>query len=76
MDKQPKRPRDPNQLAKLMIDIASDEGPPPVVADKPLSPAERGRLGGQKGGKTRIASLSADERIALAKKAASARWNQ
>ena len=23
MDKKPKRPRDPNQLAKLMVDIAS-----------------------------------------------------
>ena len=35
-----------------------------------------GRLGGQKGGKARAAVLSAEKRKAIAKKAASARWNK
>jgi len=33
-----------------------------------------GRLGGLKGGKARIATLNADERKALARKAVQARW--
>ena len=35
---------------------------------------ERGRLGGPKGGKARMALLSAEERKELARKAARARW--
>lgn len=76
MAKQPKRPRDPNQLAKLIIDIASGEESPMPNAPKPLSPAERGRIGGKKGGKARAESLSSEERTELAKKAATARWGQ
>ena len=42
MAKHPKRPRDPNQLAKLIVGIASGE----VREDKPapLTPAEREAL--------------------------------
>lgn len=36
--KHPKRPRDPAQLAKLMIDIASGE-----VEDRELTPEEQGK---------------------------------
>ena len=35
-----------------------------------------GKKGGPKGGKGRMASLTADERRALAKKAAAARWGK
>jgi hypothetical protein len=49
-NKRPKRPRDPAQLAKLMIDIASGE-----VEDQSSSPAtaasEIARQGGLKGGR-------------------------
>jgi hypothetical protein len=38
MDKHPKRPRDPAQLAKLMIDIASGE-----VEDREPTPEEEGK---------------------------------
>ena len=34
-----------------------------------------GRLGGLKGGKARAAALTADERSAIAKKAAKGRWH-
>lgn len=37
---------------------------------------ELGRMGGLKGGKARAASLSAEERSEIAKKAAMARWSR
>jgi hypothetical protein len=73
-----KRPRDPAQLAKLMIDIASGE-----VEDRPPTPEEqgkdpaavrRGQLGGTKGGKERAANLTKGRRVEIAKKAAKTRW--
>jgi hypothetical protein len=70
----PKRPRDPAQLAKLIVDIATGE-----VEDSKgpaTSPAERGRKGGLKGGKARAAAMSPEEKLASAKKAAAARWNR
>lgn len=71
-----KRPRDPNQLAKLIADIATgevqdtrpDEGKDP-------SAVALGRKGGLKGGKARAESLTAKQRSAIAKKAAKARWS-
>lgn len=58
MPKHPKRPRDPNQLAKLIVDIASG-----AVAEErpdPLTPAQEfARSGGLKGGKARAANLAA-----------------
>jgi hypothetical protein len=68
-----KRPRDPAQLAKLIVDIATGE-----VEDKnrqPLSPAsEFARLGGLKGGQARADKLSAKRRSEIARKAAKTRW--
>lgn len=74
-DKEPKRPRDPNQLAKLIVDIATGEESEAQVENKPdqLSP---GRAGGMKGGKARAESLTASERSKIAKKAAEARWKK
>jgi hypothetical protein len=68
-----KRPRDLNQLAKLVVDIASGEVPDPVSESK-RHPNRRGRAGGLKGGIARAATLSADERSEIAKKAAKKRW--
>jgi hypothetical protein len=74
MDKHPKRPRDPAQLAKLMIDIASGE-----VPDREPTPEEQGKdpaavALGKKGGKARAAGLTASRRSEIAKKAARKRW--
>jgi len=71
-----KRPRDPNQLAKLIVDMATGEAPADPAADEGKNPAAvaLGRLGGQKGGRARAASLSKRRRIAIAKKAAATRW--
>ena len=70
-----KRPRDINERAKLIVDIATGE-----VEDKPEDDGKNpaavalGRLGGQKGGKARAEKLSAARRKAIAKKAARKRW--
>jgi hypothetical protein len=66
----PKRPRDPAQLAKLMIDIASGE-----VEDRPPI-AKPGRAGGLRGGPARAASLDPRKRQQIARKAAAARWGK
>jgi hypothetical protein len=75
MTDHPKRPRDPNQLAKAIIDIATGERPDaPAPNDKDPAAVQRGRLGGLKGGKARAEKLSPRERRAAAKAAAKARW--
>lgn len=74
-DKHPKRPRDPNQLAKSIIDIATGEKP-----DRDPTPEEQGKdpaavALGKKGGKARADAMTPERRAEIAKKAASKRWN-
>jgi len=69
----PKRPRDPNQLAKLIVDIATGEAED-TVSESRRHPSKR-RIGGLKGGKARAKVLSKKQRHAIAKNAARARWN-
>jgi hypothetical protein len=75
-----KRPRDPNQLAKLIVDIATgqveDREPTPEEQGKDPAAVARGRKGGLKGGKARGESMTAEERSASAKKAVRARWKK
>lgn len=74
-----KRPRDPNQLAKFIVDAATGAGESSLVADKPSkdsAASELGRLGGLKGGAARAKSLSATERSRIAREAAAARWKK
>ena len=67
-----KRPRDANQLAKMIVDISTR-----AVEEKPESvKAQNGRLGGIKGGVTRSNKLSPKRRSEIAKKAAEARWKK
>lgn len=75
MTTKPKRPRDPNQLAKLIADIATGEVDD-VKTDDGKNPAAvaLGRKGGLKGGKARAQSLTPEQRSAIARKAARARW--
>ena len=69
----PKRPRDPNQLAKLIVDIATGE-----VEEAPFVPQEgrKGVPGGLKGGAARAKKLSPEERSKIAKMAAASRWEK
>jgi hypothetical protein len=75
-DRSRKRPRDPNQLGKLIVDIATGEaGEADTPADdKNPAAVELGRKGGLKGGKARAQSMTPEERSAAAKRAAEARW--
>ena len=70
----PKRPRDPNQLGKLIVDLSVGE-----ADDSKNMPDDRGKdpaamALGRKGGKARAASLSKKRRSEIATRAASARW--
>lgn len=73
----PKRPRDVNQLAKLVVDIATGEEQDALTTDeKNPAAVALGRLGGQKGGRARAESLSPRRRKQIAQAAAMARWKR
>jgi hypothetical protein len=76
MTKHPKRPRDLNQWAKRMVDIATG-----VVEDREPTPEERGAdpaavAMGRKGGAARAQALTPSERSKIAKKGALGRWGK
>lgn len=64
-DKHPKRPRDPNQLAKSIVALATGE----AEEKKPLASAV-------KGGTARAKSLTPQQRAEIARVAAEARWKK
>ena len=75
----PLRPRDPNQLAKLIVDLSVGEAEEPAASipdDSGKDPAavSLGRRGGLKGGKARARALSSKRRKEIAQKAAKKRW--
>jgi hypothetical protein len=72
----PKRPRDPNQWAKRMVDIVSGDVDPTPDQDKDPEAVKRGRLGGQKGGKARAAKMTPEARSEAARNAVKARWSR
>ena len=72
MTDRPKRPRDPNQLAKFIVDVATGD----AVDQGPAVKAEDQRKGGVIGGKARAEALSPDQRIEIATKAAAKRWQR
>jgi hypothetical protein len=72
-----KRPKDFNQRAKNIVDLATGE----ITEKNPnegKNPAavELGRLGGLKGGKARAEKLSPERRKEIAALAAKKRWNK
>jgi hypothetical protein len=75
-----KRPRDPNQLAKWLVDSSTSETPPspPLPAAPSLSAymAAMGRKGGKIGGKRRLLTMTPEDRKKAASKAAQARWGK
>jgi hypothetical protein len=74
-DRSRKRPRDPNALARQIVDEATGEAEPydPDAGKDPAAVA-LGRKGGLKGGKARAAKMTAEERSEAARRAAEARW--
>jgi hypothetical protein len=84
-----KRPRDPNQLAKWIVDRSTNDTPDAAeettpepqyrtiaVADLSAYMAAIGRKGGQIGGKRRLKTMTKAERSKVAAKAAKARWKK
>jgi len=76
MATKPKRPRDPNQLAKLILDMTTGDAAndSPKAPESPATAARR--KGGLKGGPARATKLTAAKRKRIAKKAARTRWQQ
>lgn len=78
----PKRPRDPNLLARSVVEDLIGERMDGTPLDKPVEPPDTrnpaavalSKLGASKGGKARAEALSARKRKLIAKKAARARW--
>ena len=84
-----KRPRDPNQLAKWIVDqstgnasddpvetILENTAPPPSPATISEYMRTIGRKGGQIGGKRRLKTMTKAQRSKVAAKAARARWKK
>lgn len=77
MATKPKRPRDTNQLAKLIVDIVTGETDESKTDDgKDPAAVALGRKGGLKGGAARAKKLTAKQRSEIAKKAAESRWSK
>jgi hypothetical protein len=74
-DRSRKRPRDVNQLAHAIGDIATGQSKDDEREKDPAAVA-LGRKGGLKGGKARAAKLSPEERSEAARKAVNARWEK
>ena len=65
------RPRDPIQLGKLMVDIATGQVPDAVEAG-----ATKQARAGTKGGPARAKALTPEQREDIARTAANARWKK
>jgi hypothetical protein len=78
MQKRSRMPRDFNQLAKMVGDIATGQAPvePDANAGKNPAAVALGKLGGVKGGKARAANMTKKQRSESAKKAANVRWGR
>ena len=66
------RPRDPAQLAKLIVDIATGEIEDRVDDGRDSAAAALGR----RGGKARAAGMTPERRAEIARKAAAKRWQK
>jgi hypothetical protein len=67
-------PKDPNQLAKYILDVTTGDAEKIEPPKKDPAAVELGRRGGLKSAQSRSSRLSPTKRKAIAKKAAKARW--
>ena len=72
MSKTPKRPRDPNQLAKMITDIATGD----IEEVVKTATEKRAAKAGAVGGPARAAILTPEQRSQIASVAAQARWKK
>jgi hypothetical protein len=66
------RPRDPAQLAKLIVDIATGEVEDRIDDGRDSAASALGR----RGGKARAAAMTPERRAEIARKAAAKRWQK
>ncbi len=74
MQKKPKRPRDPNQLGKLIVALSVGD-----IEEAPLLPDGKNAAAvalGRSGGKARATALLAKKRKEIAQNAAKSRWKK
>lgn len=71
MTDRPKRPRDANQLAKFIVDVATGE-----VDEAESEKTVQARAAGKVGGKARAKALTPAQRSEIAHTAAQARWKK
>ena len=78
MPERTRKKKDLNELAASIVGQATGDEEPaseePDTSGKNPAAVALGRLGGLKGGKARAAKLTPEQRSAIAKKAAEARW--
>ena len=70
MTDKPKRPRDANQLAKFIVDIATGDDDPNVLSE------ETDQSSKAKGARVRAKLLNPEQRSEIASVAATARWKK
>lgn len=76
--KRSRKPTDVNQRAAAIVAQSTDpddQGDDPYQGKNPAA-VQLGRLGGQKGGKSRAEKMTAKQRSESAKRAAHARWGK
>lgn len=71
-----KIPRDVNEAAHRLMQLAAGQTPPEDIGDKNPAAVALGRLGGKKGGRARAAKLTPEQRADIARVAANARWKK
>ncbi len=70
--KRPKRPRDPNQLGRLIVDLSVGEVEDAKPEDDGKNPAAKAL--GKMGGAARAKTMSAERGAGIARVAAAKRW--
>ena len=69
-------PKDPNQLAKYILDVSTGEAEKIEPPKKNPHAQALSKLGASKGGKARAQKLTAKKRSEIARKAAKSRWSR
>ena len=69
-------PKDPNQLAKYILEVTTGEAEKIEPPKKNPHAQALSKLGASKGGNARAATLSAKKRSQIARRAAKARWEK
>lgn len=76
MPERPRRPKDINELAKLVVELSTGSREDSSFDGKNPAAVLLGRMGGKKGGLARAKNMSPKRRSEIARQAAVARWGK